>query len=222
MTLTKEQIAYLFKFCEKHYVYHYDVQVELVDHLANAIELEMSRDEKISFNHALDHVYAGFGVMGFAPIVREKSEQVRRMAKKQYWAEVANQLKWPQAVAFFLAVAFFYTVTVESLNLGLLFLGLAGVGGPVYLLVCLIRDQRILKKSGKKFLSINNYHINSGVCLPLYIMSQLVIHRPDISPFLLSLITGVYLLTTVAAYRVTHKMKEKLINDYPEVFQISN
>ena len=40
--LTDEQIAALFAFCEKHLVRHYDLQVELVDHLANAIETKMA------------------------------------------------------------------------------------------------------------------------------------------------------------------------------------
>jgi len=38
MKLTKNQIDELYKFTRKHYVYHYDVQSELVDHLANDIE----------------------------------------------------------------------------------------------------------------------------------------------------------------------------------------
>ncbi len=35
-SLTDEQVNQLFVFCRKHYVHHYDVQVELVDHLAKS------------------------------------------------------------------------------------------------------------------------------------------------------------------------------------------
>ena len=38
MKLTEEQIQQLYKFTRQHYVEHYDVQTELVDHLANDIE----------------------------------------------------------------------------------------------------------------------------------------------------------------------------------------
>ena len=38
MKLTETQIENLYKFTRQHYVYHYDVQTELVDHLANDIE----------------------------------------------------------------------------------------------------------------------------------------------------------------------------------------
>ena len=40
--LTKEQIDYLFDFCRVNGVKPYDVQVELVDHLANGIEKELA------------------------------------------------------------------------------------------------------------------------------------------------------------------------------------
>ena len=38
MKLTENQIEALYKFTRQHFVYHYDVQTELVDHLANDIE----------------------------------------------------------------------------------------------------------------------------------------------------------------------------------------
>jgi hypothetical protein len=49
MMLSQEQLQELFSFCEKHFVQYYDVQVELVDHLANAIEAEMAANPKRSF-----------------------------------------------------------------------------------------------------------------------------------------------------------------------------
>ncbi|WP_320240732.1 hypothetical protein [Tenacibaculum sp. 1B UA] len=38
MKLTDQHIEQLYKFTRQHYVEHYDVQTELVDHLANDIE----------------------------------------------------------------------------------------------------------------------------------------------------------------------------------------
>ncbi len=37
-TVNEKQIERLFQFTREHYVKHYDLQSELVDHLANAIE----------------------------------------------------------------------------------------------------------------------------------------------------------------------------------------
>jgi hypothetical protein len=36
--LTEDEVDRLFAFCAKHYVPEYDLQLELVDHLATAIE----------------------------------------------------------------------------------------------------------------------------------------------------------------------------------------
>ena len=36
--ISQEESNKLFQFCHRHFVYHYDVQVELVDHLASSIE----------------------------------------------------------------------------------------------------------------------------------------------------------------------------------------
>ena len=51
--ITKAEINQLFDFTQKHYVEFYDVQVELVDHLANAIEAQWSENPEISFEEAL-------------------------------------------------------------------------------------------------------------------------------------------------------------------------
>lgn len=59
--LTEEQIERLHRFCVEHYVRHYDVQVELVDHLGTAIEEKMSDNHLLSFEQALQQVYRGFG-----------------------------------------------------------------------------------------------------------------------------------------------------------------
>lgn len=40
MKLSTEQIDYLYQFTRNHYVEYYDLQTELVDHLANAIEAQ--------------------------------------------------------------------------------------------------------------------------------------------------------------------------------------
>jgi hypothetical protein len=48
---------------------YYDLQVELADHLANAIEEQMSSNRNLSFQKALENVHQSFGISGFAPLV---------------------------------------------------------------------------------------------------------------------------------------------------------
>lgn len=72
MKLTKAQIEKLYLFTRQHYVEHYDVQTELVDHLANDIESILKEKPYLSFEKARDVSFKKFGVFGFMEIVDVK------------------------------------------------------------------------------------------------------------------------------------------------------
>ena len=74
MQLSKEQIDHLFAFTKRKMVHWYDLQVEIVDHLAERMEEEMNADSKLGFDAALAKVYAGFGIFGFAKIVQQREK----------------------------------------------------------------------------------------------------------------------------------------------------
>lgn len=71
--LTTDQIQSLFAFVKSKYVRYIDVQYELVDHLASAIEDEMQKDSKLSFDAALGKVYARFPITGFTNFIASKA-----------------------------------------------------------------------------------------------------------------------------------------------------
>jgi len=77
-TLSKEQIDSLFDFTRKHYVEYYDLQVELVDHLANDIEQIMSNNDKVGFDAARDKAFKKFGITGFYDVVSSKMWQMQK------------------------------------------------------------------------------------------------------------------------------------------------
>ena len=64
MKLTEHQINELYIFTRKHYVYHYDVQTELVDHLANDIERIWIASPKISLKKLEIHRLRNLGFLG--------------------------------------------------------------------------------------------------------------------------------------------------------------
>lgn len=64
-TLTPQQIEHLHEFCEFHNVKYYDVQIELVDHLASAIEKHWETEPQLTFEEALVDVAEQFGVDPF-------------------------------------------------------------------------------------------------------------------------------------------------------------
>jgi len=81
MELTKNHIAELYSFTRKHYVYHYDIQTELVDHLANDIEQIWKETPQLSFEDAKNKSFKKFGVFGFMDVVESK----QKVMNKYYW-----------------------------------------------------------------------------------------------------------------------------------------
>jgi len=75
--LTLEQIDELFVFCRKHYVPEYDLQVELVDHLASAIEDQWKINPDIPFPVARINSFDQFGIFGFSKIKSQKEKELR-------------------------------------------------------------------------------------------------------------------------------------------------
>ena len=62
MKLNPSQIDRLFTFTRQHYVEYYDLQTELVDHLAHAIEAEWEQNPQFSFEEVLNNEFKKFGV----------------------------------------------------------------------------------------------------------------------------------------------------------------
>ena len=91
MKLTEIQIESLYKFTRQHYVEYYDVQVELVDHLANDIEKIWEENPKISFEEARDKSFKKFGVFGFMNVVESKEAQ---MTKKYFKLVLKFAKEW--------------------------------------------------------------------------------------------------------------------------------
>ncbi|HUH26068.1 MAG TPA: hypothetical protein VLY87_05540 [Flavobacterium sp.] len=96
--LTSEQIDQLFAFTQKHYVEHYDIQVELVDHLANSIEEQWSENPTISFDDALHIEFKKFGVFGFTGLVEQKQAELYKYYKKLIWKQVLQFISIPKVV----------------------------------------------------------------------------------------------------------------------------
>ena len=89
MKLTEEHIKNLYKFTRQHYVYHYDVQTELVDHLANDIEKIWEAQPHLTFEEARDKSFKKFGVFGFMDVVEAKQKQMN----KRYWKIILRFMK---------------------------------------------------------------------------------------------------------------------------------
>ena len=78
MKITEQQIESLYKFTRQHFVEHYDLQTELVDHLANDIESFWEENPNLSFIEARDLAFKKFGVFGFMDVVDNKLKAMNK------------------------------------------------------------------------------------------------------------------------------------------------
>jgi len=99
--ITSDETQELFHFCEKHKVEHYDLQIELVDHLASYIEEKWETTPDLSFQDLLLESYGKFGIYKFSKITKQKEKELYRkynLLRRKYAAEF---YRWPKIVMTF-------------------------------------------------------------------------------------------------------------------------
>jgi len=120
--LTEEETERLFDFCCKHYVPEYDLQIELVDHLASGIEEQWQENPYRPLSVALNNTFDKFGIYGFSKVKEQKEKGLRREYRRLFWQYTIEFYKLPKvlltiALTFLLfliyrSVGNFYWVTV--------------------------------------------------------------------------------------------------------------
>jgi hypothetical protein len=125
--LTSDEIENLYEFCFFRSVFHYDVQVEIVDHLATAIEKLWETKPELPFEEVVYMLGEQFGGdLGFAIIKKEKEKALRKKYRRLLWQFVADYYKLPKimiTISLFLGIftALRYTENDQSI-IGSLFI----------------------------------------------------------------------------------------------------
>ena len=97
-SLTADQIQTIFDFTEKKYIKYYDVQLELVDHIADKIEALQADDPHLSFDRALHMVYKSFGVFGFTKVQEQKMVELHRYWMRHLKSYIKGYFKLPKII----------------------------------------------------------------------------------------------------------------------------
>jgi hypothetical protein len=106
--ITESEIEKLFAFCKKHYIHFYEVQTELVDHFANAIDSLRKEQPGLTFEQALDKVYLSFG--GYKGMQKIQEEKRRLIAKQQ------GRLKWKIFFSYFTLPKILFTLFLGAVS----------------------------------------------------------------------------------------------------------
>lgn len=108
--LTEAQINLLFLFCEQEEVRYYDVQIELVDHLASGIEQKWVQSPEMLFDEALWSVFDDFGPAGFSRVKAMKERALHKKYNRVQWAHIADFFKLPKIILTFACCFVMYLV----------------------------------------------------------------------------------------------------------------
>ncbi|MBL7471773.1 hypothetical protein [Robertkochia sediminum] len=113
ITLEQKHIDHLYDFVRRHFVPYYDLQTELVDHLASGIEKLSEEHPGKSFEQLLDIEFRKFGVHGFEDVVAKRANALSKEYYRLALERVAGYFKWPVILqSLFYGVLCYFTLTV--------------------------------------------------------------------------------------------------------------
>lgn len=180
-TVTAEETNGLFKFCHDHFVYHYDLQVELVDHLASSIEEQWQNNPEISFDTALHATFRKFGITGFSKIKVQKQKELARKYNRVIWKYVLEFFSWPKIVmtaAFTLALSTVFKLVENDLWVLFPVFGSLTVFMLFYYFLIYPKKFKSTTANGKKFLLLEQLKRGQQFS---FLAMQLAIQTPNLS-----------------------------------------
>tara|TARA_B110001450_G_scaffold142535_1_gene133473 strand:+ start:3574 stop:4281 length:708 start_codon:yes stop_codon:yes gene_type:complete len=228
MKLTETQIDELYKFTRKHYVYHYDIQSELVDHLANDIEEIWVSQPHLSFQDACDKSFKKFGIFGFMDVIEAKQKQMNKRYRNIMWRFLKEWFTLPKVtttIVLFFSIFFVLKIQFsEYLLLGTLFVFV------VFNFINQFRNRKTQKQKKEKkekiflleamightkggFTGITIINLFNFVNLSRVNFSSLEIHWSIIVSLTATLLC---ILFYVINYIIPQKAEELLEETYPE------
>lgn len=228
MKLTESQIQQLYTFTQKHYVEWYDVQIELVDHLANGIETLWEENPKLTFEQALQLEFKKFGICGFSDVVEEKTKALNRHYWIQIWQYFKEYFTLPKVLLTVFLIWGYFQVLVFSMqyHINLVLIPTLGFlfGLPWYIVIkCYKRNKRIKRQIGKKWLFNHTISQLGGLVhlMNFAIYFQIIYQTSNPWSFLMSQIFSVLvvafgLILYIAIFIVTPKLRNQMSEQYPD------
>jgi hypothetical protein len=229
MKLTTQQIDKLYTFTRQHYVEWYDLQSELVDHLANAIEQEWEQNPNRTFEEILNKEFQKFGVFGFMGVVEERQKFLNKKYSRLIWSYYKEFFGLPKII---LTVALVYGIHIINQLIVNQYIFPAIVA--LFLLISgffTFRKRYYLKqkanKTGMKWL-FEDIMINRVIfllfSLPSAVINLCILFQNNFEPSKWSLMLGeiafvlVVLLVFIQLMIVPKRVAEDLAKTYPEFY----
>jgi len=231
--LEQAQINAITIYCEKRGVKYYDVQLELVDHIADIIEDLQKTNPVLSFSEALELAGEQFSIDEFKYIVRSKKDHIEKNISRLIENEFLTFFTIPKIIVtitlFF--VAYFVPIWMHT-NKALCVIVLVLTVVPFFFYVInkyyLIDDLKDKRNSAFKLLSYkakSRYEIIVMVCMYSINIFFNVIRvffdwhiKSDMISQLILFFLVILGILSAAMYEVRFQFNRKMKAQYPKAF----
>jgi intracellular septation protein A len=176
--LTTEEIDYLYTFCGERGACFYDVQIEVVDHFASAIEKHWATDPALTLGQALQLEYNLFNANDFTRIIKEKESGLRKKYVNLRWKYVAEFFKLPKILTTIALTLALYTFFLQTNNFAKVYRLVILLVMLIILLTGLIQKKKtqINLSTDKSFLLFEEYkRIRNKMMAPIGLLYVLFV-----------------------------------------------
>jgi len=229
MKLSFDQIQQLYTFTQQHYVEYYDLQTELVDHLANSIEEQWKENSHRSFEEALQIEFKKFGIFGFMDVVEQRQKAMNKKYNKLVWQHFKAFFRLPQIigtlVSIFLVFQLLKSITISH-EVAEILTYMILISFWVGLIRMNSKRKKTAKIEGKKWLLkdiIYGYSSMAGMSyLPFQLFLQFENHSNLIMLFFMSFfMVSMVIIEYIIFFIIPSKATEYLKQTYPEYDLVS-
>lgn len=220
--LSEDQIDKLYTFTRKHFVEYYDLQTELVDHLANDIETQWQQNRNPKFDDALTAAFKKFGIYGFEDVVNQRKKALGKRYMKlmgRYFLEFFTLPKILLTIALVLGVH--QLLLIQDIPV----FSFAILGVQVFSFIKLLQQKRVLDSriiaTGRKWLFEELIYKGVTMTSVLVLTGQFIGSAERISkPGTLWVISFLYVMLLlhnyIVLYSIPAKAEKYLKETYPE------
>jgi len=234
MKLSEEQIQELYNFTRRRLVEHYDLQTELVDHLANGIEQQWEENKEIPFKEALKNEFKKFGNFGFRGVLKARKKTMNKKYNRLILNEFKTYFLWPRiAMVLTLTIALFGFLQVLPSSYKWVIMAMITMPIAAYFM---FRSYKVQKTYRSKIgiekrwmLQEKIYNIGGAGASMLnlfQVFNMMYVLKLDPTSFLLDvLVSGLIVVSITLCYVIAFVLPERveqiLSKEYPEYQLIS-
>jgi len=225
MKISKEQIDCLYEFTRQHYVEYYDLQTELVDHLANSIERQWQENPKLTFEDALQIEFKKFGIFGFSDVVEKRQIALNKKYNKIVWKHFKSFFTLPKIIGTIGAIGLINLLLSKLFfksDIVLILFGLIVISFCFSIVYFSRKNKKDYNLSGKKWLFKEIILGRSSLVGMVNLPIQIIIHSEkvlDTSFGVLAisfLLVSMTLIEYVVLIEIPRRAEEYLKETYPE------